>query len=238
MYGYEDKFLNNMSSMSLPPVRPPPPVLTTRCSTLSMANVVESQPWPDQDPPRPCASPSLVPLATPTDVLLISLSQVMDVAQALSHLVGMPAIDRTLALPGPSTHTHEFLLELISTLTYNAPSRAPAVPKRVALALASAAQRIWWPTLSPDEVERRYIDDVDTPGDWAAVGVEPDEIENHAITYVRRYRSACVIIIIPSLRPAPGVPPSFFFSHFVINSANYIRPIVLPPRPVSARFLP
>jgi hypothetical protein len=117
----------------------------------------------------------------------------MDVAQALSHLIGMPALERTLALPGPSTHTHEFLLELVSTLTYNPPSRAPVVPKRVALALARAAQRIWWPTLSPDEVERRYIDDADTPGDWALVGVEPDEIENHAITYVRRYRSACVI---------------------------------------------
>ncbi|KAI0287950.1 NAD(P)-binding protein [Russula brevipes] len=130
---------------------------------------------------------------------------VMDVAQALSNLVGMPAMDRMLALPGPSTLTHEYLLELVSTLTYDPPSRAPVVPKRVALALARAAQRIWWPALSPDEVERRYIDDADTPGDWAVVGVEPDEIENHAITYVRRYRSA----------------------------ANYIRPIVVPPRPVS-----
>ena len=116
----------------------------------------------------------------------------MDVAQALSNLVGMPALSRTLALPGPSTLTYEYLLELVSTLTYNPPSRAPVLPKRVALVLARAAQRIWWPALSPDEVERRYIDDADTPGDWALVGVEPDEIENHAITYVRRYRSACV----------------------------------------------
>jgi NADH dehydrogenase (ubiquinone) 1 alpha subcomplex subunit 9 len=116
----------------------------------------------------------------------------MDVAHALSNLIGMPVVDRTLALPGPSALTYEYLLELVSTLTYNPPSRAPVVPKRVALALASAAQRIWWPALSPDEVERRYIDDADTPGDWALVGVEPDEIENHAITYVRRYRSAYV----------------------------------------------
>jgi NADH dehydrogenase (ubiquinone) 1 alpha subcomplex subunit 9 len=114
----------------------------------------------------------------------------MDVAQALSNLLGMPAIDCTLALPGPSTLTYEYLLELVSTLTYNPPSRAPVVPKRIALALARVAQRIWWPALSPDEVERRYIDDADTPGDWALVGVGPDEIENHAITYVRRYRSA------------------------------------------------
>ena len=62
----------------------------------------------------------------------------------------------------------------------------------VALALAKAAQAVWWPALSPDEVKRRYIDDVDAPGDWDKVGVVPDEIEQHAITYLRRYRSACV----------------------------------------------
>src|ERR1700761_2313981 len=118
----------------------------------------------------------------------------MDVALALSNLIGMPIVDRTLALPGPST------------LTYNPPSRAPVVPKPVALALARVAQRIWWPALSPDEVERRYIDDADTPGDWAVVGVEPDEIENHAITYLRRYRSACVIA-------NPWSLPASHFSH-------------------------
>ena len=162
----------------------------------------------------------------------------MDVAQALSNLIGMPAVDRTLALPGPSTLTYEYLLELVSTLTYNPPSSVPVVPKRVALALTRAAQRIWWPMLSPDEVERRYIDDADTPGDWAAVGIEPDEIENHAITYVRRYRSAYVSS--SSLRPLGAL--SFHLLIFPLSclsllthtcySANYIRPIVVPPRPV------
>jgi NADH dehydrogenase (ubiquinone) 1 alpha subcomplex subunit 9 len=158
-------------------------------------------------------------------------TQVMDVAQALSNLVGMPAVDRTLALPGPSTLTYEYLLELVSTLTYNAPSRAPVVPKQVALALARAAQRIWWPALSPDEVERRYIDDADTPGDWAVVGVEPDEIENHAITYVRRYRSAYVL-------PFPFLLSRASCAYLSCCSANYIRPIVVPPRPVSFHLPP
>ena len=88
----------------------------------------------------------------------------MDVAHALSNLIGMPVIDRTLALPGPSTLTYEYLLELVSALTYNPPSRAPVVLKRVALALTRVAQRIWWPALSPDEVERRYIDDAEHSG--------------------------------------------------------------------------
>jgi NADH dehydrogenase (ubiquinone) 1 alpha subcomplex subunit 9 len=133
------------------------------------------------------------------------IAQVMDVAQALSNLLGMPALSRTISLPGPSTLSHEFLLELVSALTFNPPSRAPVLPKRVALMLARAAQNIWWPALSPDEVERRYIDDADTQGDWALVGVEPDEIENHAITYVRRYRSACVFF------PPPTPPQGGWF---------------------------
>jgi NADH dehydrogenase (ubiquinone) 1 alpha subcomplex subunit 9 len=155
----------------------------------------------------------------------------MDVAQALSNLIGMPAIDRTLALPGPSTLTYEYILELVSTLTYNPPSRAPVVPKQIALALARAAQRIWWPALSPDEVERRYIDDADTPGDWAVVGVEPDEIENHAITYVRRYRSASVFP-----RFVSCLLSCLYRACLSCRSANYIRPIVVPPRPVSSRL--
>ncbi|KAA1469748.1 39kDa subunit of Ndufa9, NADH ubiquinone oxidoreductase [Dentipellis sp. KUC8613] len=127
---------------------------------------------------------------------------VMDVAQALTNLISVPSFPRLVNLPGPSTLTYEYLLELVSTVTYNPPSRAPTVPKAVALALAKVSQNVWWPALSPDEVERRYIDDSDVAGDWDAVGVEPDEIENHAITYLRRYRS----------------------------SANYVRPVVLPPR--------
>lgn len=113
----------------------------------------------------------------------------------------MPALPGTFNLPGPSTLTYEYLLTLVSTITYNPPSRAPVVPKAVALAVAKAAQAAWWPMLSPDEVIRRYIDDVDVPGDWDKFGVIPDEIEEHAITYLRRYRSAYV-----SLRLFRGCP--------------------------------
>ena len=114
----------------------------------------------------------------------------MDVAQALNNLAQIPALAQTLNLPGPSTVTYEYLLDLIASITYNPPTRAPTVPKAVALALSKAAQAIWWPTLSPDEVERRYIDDSQVQGDWDVVGVTPEEVEPHAITYLRRYRSA------------------------------------------------
>jgi NADH dehydrogenase (ubiquinone) 1 alpha subcomplex subunit 9 len=116
----------------------------------------------------------------------------MDVAQVLANLMSIPQIAGTLSLPGPSTLTMEYVLDLVSSVTYIPPSRAPVLPKSIALALAKVAQAPWWPLISPDEVERRYLDDVDVPGDWKAVGVVPDEIENHAITYLRRYRSAYV----------------------------------------------
>jgi len=117
----------------------------------------------------------------------------MDVAQALNNLVQLPALAQTLNLPGPSTVTYEYLLDLIDSITYRPPSRAPTVPKAVALAISKASQAIWWPALSPDEVERRYIDDSKIEGDWDIVGVTPEELEPHAITYLRRFRSAYVL---------------------------------------------
>ncbi|KAI0084821.1 NADH dehydrogenase [Irpex rosettiformis] len=136
---------------------------------------------------------------------------VMDVAQALTNIFSIPSLPGTLNLPGPSTLTYDYLLALLSTVTYNPPSRAPVVPKPVAAFLAKVAQNVWWPALSPDEVERRYINDSDVSGDWDKVGVVPTEIEDNALLYLRRYRSA----------------------------ENFVRPVVLPPsreNPVSANL--
>lgn len=60
--------------------------------------------------------------------------------------------------------------------------------------ISRASELVWWPALSPDEVERRYIDDVSPKqvglGDWDVVGVKPSEIEDLALKYLRGYRSA------------------------------------------------
>lgn len=119
----------------------------------------------------------------------------MDVAQALANLMAISQLSGTISLPGPRTLSSEYLLDLVSSVTYNPPSRAPVIPKRVALTVAKVAQSVWWPLICPDEVERRYSDDATVVGDWEAVGVVPDEIENHAITYLRRYRSAYVCTV-------------------------------------------
>lgn len=129
---------------------------------------------------------------------------VIDVAQALANLVDASQSPGDLNLPGPSTLTYEYLLDLVSSVTLQPPSKAPTIPKAVASLLAKvASQSVWWPVLSPDEVVRRYIDDAELAGNWDLVGVTPSEIEHHAITYLRRYRSA----------------------------DNFTRPTVFPPRP-------
>jgi hypothetical protein len=217
MYGHEDKFLTNMPCMAslLFVLQPLPDLwLYNQCGP-SGGSLTTGRPRLGL---YMCASIPSVSFTSPYP----PFPKVLDVAQALSNLIGVPAIDRTLALPGPSTLTHEYLLELVSTLTCNPPSRAPIVPKRVALALARVAQRIWWPALSPDEVERRYIDDADTPGDWALVDVEPDEIENHAITYVRRYRSAYVSTLSTASRGLyPPPPPPFLPSYLSLLTPSW-----------------
>lgn len=82
---------------------------------------------------------------------------------------------------------------MIASLTYREASSAPVIPKKLALLATRAAQNIWWPLLSPDEVERRYINDVEVgKGDWDLIGVTPEHLENVAISYVRRYRAAYV----------------------------------------------
>lgn len=78
--------------------------------------------------------------------------------------------------------------------------------------------------MSPDEVVRRYLDDVDVPGDWDKLGIVPEELENVAITYVRRYRNACVSLLECCNR----------FGQLVLIvihcRTNYARPVKLPAR--------
>ncbi|KAF7291595.1 NAD(P)-bd-dom domain-containing protein [Mycena chlorophos] len=117
---------------------------------------------------------------------------VLDVAQALANL--MPSSDlasRTLSLPGPSTLTHEYLLDLVSAVTLRSThSYVPEMPRGIATQVAKLAQAVWWPLMSPDEVTRRYINDSEVAGDWEELGIAPSEVEPLALKYLRRYRTS------------------------------------------------
>lgn len=123
-------------------------------------------------------------------------AHVIDVAQALTNLSHARQMPGTFSLPGPTTYTMGYLLELVQSAAYLPPSKFPSLPKPVALAIAKVAQLPWFPMVSPDEIERRFIDDSEVPGDWDAFGIRPDSVESHVLTYVRRFRSAYVVLII------------------------------------------
>lgn len=122
---------------------------------------------------------------------------VQDVAQALANITSLPTLDgQTLTLPGPISFSHKELEQLVSLFTFRPVSTLPEVPKGLALMLSRLSQRIWWPTLSPDQIERRFISEPTSEelagGDWDKVGVTPAEIEDVAIAVLRRYRSGYV----------------------------------------------
>lgn len=88
---------------------------------------------------------------------------VTDVATALEVMINAPVTSEasTFALPGPSAYTYDDILEAVSFFAMKPKSKAMSVPKPFALLFAHIFNRaIWWPTQSPDEIERRYIDDV------------------------------------------------------------------------------
>ncbi|GAA5911065.1 hypothetical protein JCM6882_006867 [Rhodosporidiobolus microsporus] len=118
---------------------------------------------------------------------------VLDVASALNTMYTAPStLGETFSLPGPRTYTFEELLRITEAVTLKK-LRGPNFPKPVLQALARAWDLVWWPTLSPDEVTRRFIDDLPVaPGTkgFADLGIEPELLDDLAIVYLRRYRSA------------------------------------------------
>ncbi|GAA5853672.1 hypothetical protein JCM9279_000270 [Rhodotorula babjevae] len=118
---------------------------------------------------------------------------VLDVAAALNTMYTAPSsLASTYALPGPRTYSFEQLLHMVEALTLKK-LRGPNFPRPLLAALARAWDLVWWPTLSPDEVTRRYIDDLPVaPGTkgFADLGIEPDVLDDIAINYVRRYRGS------------------------------------------------
>ena len=149
---------------------------------------------------------------------------VLDVAEALSTMLNAPLTSNasTFALPGPEVYTMNELLNLVEFFTLHKLPNLRTIPRPMIMALAHVLNRaIWWPTINPDEIIRKYIDDstvaahlhraeTNKPDGWNStaeppvqVGIDgepvkgfadldivPDLIEEHAVKYVRRFRSS------------------------------------------------
>ncbi len=119
----------------------------------------------------------------------------INVAQALEIMMDADntSMGQTFSLASPRYYTIEELRNLVQSLTMKKLVREGVNVPKFAMRLATrAGDQAWWPMLSPDELERRYVDDLpDAPGtkSWADLGMEPDKIEDVAITYLRMYRS-------------------------------------------------
>ncbi|CAD6573292.1 MAG: hypothetical protein TREMPRED_000769 [Tremellales sp. Tagirdzhanova-0007] len=150
-------------------------------------------------------------------------AHVLDVASALCTMLNAPitATASTFVLPGPQAYTYNELLNLVTFFTMKPVPNYPTVPQGLAKLFATILNRaLWWPTVSPDEIERKYVDDAGletlfapqqeskpsgwgTSGSaamrgidgepvkgWAELDIEPALIEHHAIKYLRRYRDS------------------------------------------------
>lgn len=100
---------------------------------------------------------------------------------------------QTFSLAGPKTYTIEQLLLLVESLTFEKICRPGLnIPHWAMRTTSRITDRAWWPMLSPDEVDRRFVDDLpDEPGTktFADLAIMPDVLEEVAIIYLRRYRS-------------------------------------------------
>ena len=113
---------------------------------------------------------------------------------------------QTFELYGPKEYSTREIANLVDKEILKK-RRHINLPRPVFRALASAFNYIWWPTISPDEVERQFINQVIDPrygfpslsssrtdtNDCSAktfkdLRLEPDDISSWVLHYTRQYR--------------------------------------------------
>jgi len=124
---------------------------------------------------------------------LIRPSHVLDVAEAMKIMMNADStMGQTFSLGGPKAYTFEEIIA-IAELETVLKLQGFNVPKFLASMVTRVWENVWWPTLSPDEITRRCMDDLpDEKGtlSWEYLGMKPDSLEELAVIYLRRHRSA------------------------------------------------
>ncbi|KAF8476185.1 NADH-ubiquinone oxidoreductase 40 kDa subunit mitochondrial precursor [Kalaharituber pfeilii] len=116
---------------------------------------------------------------------------VLEVAKALEQMMyDDSTAGQTFELYGPKEYSTRQIADLIDKETLRK-RRNINLPKPVYLAIARALDYIWWPTISPDEVEREFINQVIDPNakTFKDLGFEPEDLTRWILHYVRQYRS-------------------------------------------------
>ncbi|KAF0550659.1 putative NADH2 dehydrogenase 40K chain [Gigaspora margarita] len=117
---------------------------------------------------------------------------VFDVALALERMQkDESAIGETYELYGPREYHFEQVLDLIDELIDRRRLRFN-IPKPIALAFTKAFNLPFLLTISPEEIEKLYVDDKITPEakTFENLGIRPLSLEMNSLGIVRRFRNA------------------------------------------------
>lgn len=122
---------------------------------------------------------------------LVRPAHVIDVAAALEQIgYDDSTAGKTFELYGPQELSVATVHSIVQAATNNE-IRQINLPKQVYKAFATATQFIYWPTVSPDQVERMFIDQVVDPHaqTFADLGIKPAQLESLVVKYVRHWRN-------------------------------------------------
>ncbi|KAI5460255.1 putative N6-adenine methyltransferase-domain-containing protein [Mariannaea sp. PMI_226] len=98
---------------------------------------------------------------------------------------------QTFELYGPKQYSMRQIADLVDKEIYNK-RRHINVPKQILKPIASVLnQALWWHTLSSDEVEREFIDQIIDPAakTFKDLDIEPSDLANFTYHYLQGFRS-------------------------------------------------
>lgn len=124
---------------------------------------------------------------------------VADVALSLETMMqDDSSIGQTYELYGPQEYTMGEIERMVAEMILKNPTSL-SLPKPAAKLMARALDLLWWPTISPDEIERQYVNDTLTPGakTYADLSIAPASLDRMALQFVRGYRSPLYYEMVP-----------------------------------------
>ncbi|KAF2242155.1 NADH-ubiquinone oxidoreductase-like protein 40 kDa subunit [Trematosphaeria pertusa] len=139
-------------------------------------------------------------LANPSNVITTNWMQesfwpvhAIDVGMALERMLhDDTTAAETFELYGPTNYTMAEINELVSKEIMKQ-RRHINIPKRLAVPLAKYLNKfLWWTTISPDQIEREFIDQTFDPNakTFKDLDIEPVDLRSMTYEYLKGYRSA------------------------------------------------
>ncbi|KAK3690029.1 putative N6-adenine methyltransferase-domain-containing protein [Podospora appendiculata] len=126
---------------------------------------------------------------------------VIDVGEALERIFyDDSTASQTFELYGPKNYSTAEIAEMVDREIFKK-RRHINLPKQILKPLANVLNRaLWWPIVSPDEVEREFIDQTidESAKTFKDLGIEPSEISNFTYHYLQGFRSSAYFDLPPS----------------------------------------